>query len=56
LIEESADLQRLVKSPVFSAEEQVKALDAILGKAEITVAAISSSSLQPSAGYLRSPT
>jgi len=39
LIEESADLQRLVKSPVFSAEEQVKALDAILGKAEITVAA-----------------
>src|SRR5208282_3951260 len=39
LIEESTDLQRLVKSPVFSSEEQVKALDAILGKAEITVAA-----------------
>ena len=39
LMEESADLRRLVKSPVFSAEEQVKALDAILGKAEIRAAA-----------------
>lgn len=36
LIDESKDLERLVKSPVFSAEEQVKALDAILAKAEIT--------------------
>ncbi len=35
LIGESADLQRFVKSPVFSAEEQVKALNAILSRAEI---------------------
>jgi F-type H+-transporting ATPase subunit delta len=35
LIEDSADLQRLIKSPVFSAEEQVKALDALLEKAGI---------------------
>lgn len=32
----SEDLRRFVKSPVFSAEEQVKALVAILSKAEIT--------------------
>jgi F-type H+-transporting ATPase subunit delta len=31
----SPDLQRFIKSPVFSAEEQVRALDAILSKAEI---------------------
>jgi F-type H+-transporting ATPase subunit delta len=31
----SPDLQRFVKSPVFSAEEQVKALDALLVRAEI---------------------
>jgi F-type H+-transporting ATPase subunit delta len=31
----SPDLQRFIKSPVFSAEEQVKALDALLTKAEI---------------------
>jgi F-type H+-transporting ATPase subunit delta len=36
LIASSADLQRFIKSPVFSAEEQIKALDAILAKAEIT--------------------
>jgi F-type H+-transporting ATPase subunit delta len=36
LLDESADLQRFVKSPVFSAEEQVRALGAILDKAEIT--------------------
>jgi F-type H+-transporting ATPase subunit delta len=36
LINESADLKRLVKSPVFSAQEQVKALDAILSKAGVT--------------------
>jgi len=36
LINESADLQRFVKSPVFSAEAQVKALDAILQTAEIS--------------------
>jgi F-type H+-transporting ATPase subunit delta len=35
LVRSSADLQRFVKSPVFSAEEQVKALDALLAKAEI---------------------
>jgi F-type H+-transporting ATPase subunit delta len=31
----SADLQRFIKSPVFSAEEQVKALDALLAKTGI---------------------
>ena len=31
----SADLQRFIKSPIFSAEEQVKALDALLTRAEI---------------------
>lgn len=36
LIDESADLQRLVKSPVFSAQEQIKALDAVLAAADIT--------------------
>jgi F-type H+-transporting ATPase subunit delta len=36
LIRSSADLQRFVKSPVFSAEEQVKALGAILARAGIT--------------------
>lgn len=36
LINESADLRRLVKSPVFTAQEQVKALDPILAKAEIS--------------------
>ena len=35
LVRSSADLQRFVKSPVFSAEEQVKALDALLSRAEI---------------------
>src|SRR5258708_3727057 len=35
LIAESPDLNRLVRSPVFSAEEQTKALDAILKKAQI---------------------
>ena len=36
LIAESPDLQRLVRSPVFTAEEQGKALSAVLAKAEIT--------------------
>jgi len=36
MISESADLERLVRSPVFSAEEQVKALGAILDRAGIT--------------------
>ena len=35
LIDESADLQRLVRSPVFSSEEQLRAITAILEKAEI---------------------
>jgi len=36
MIAESADLERLVRSPVYSAEEQVKALGAVLERAEIT--------------------
>ena len=36
LLEGSEDLQRLVKSPVFSSEEQVKALGAVLDMAKIT--------------------
>jgi F-type H+-transporting ATPase subunit delta len=36
LIDHNADMQRLVRSPVFAAEQQVKALDAILAKAGIT--------------------
>ena len=32
----STDMRRFIKSPVFSAEEQVKALDAILARAGIT--------------------
>ena len=35
MIGDSADLQRLVKSPVFTTEEQVGALDAVLDKAGI---------------------
>src|SRR4051812_14599841 len=35
MLEESADLRRLVRSPVFSAEEQVKALGAVLDRAGI---------------------
>ena len=35
LTDESPDLRRLVRSPVFSAEDQVKALDAVLAKAGI---------------------
>jgi F-type H+-transporting ATPase subunit delta len=36
MISESADLERLVRSPVFSAEDQVKALGAVLDRAAIT--------------------
>ncbi len=36
MIAESADLQRLVRSPVFSAAEQLKALDALLERAGVT--------------------
>lgn len=35
MLEESADLRRLVTSPVFSTEEQVRALSALLKKAGI---------------------
>jgi F-type H+-transporting ATPase subunit delta len=35
MIEDSADLKRLVMSPVFSAEEQTSAMGAILAKAKI---------------------
>jgi F-type H+-transporting ATPase subunit delta len=35
LLAESADLKRLVRSPVFSAEEQSRAITAVLEKAEI---------------------
>ena len=33
MLSESADLKRLVRSPVFSAEAQAKALNAVLDKA-----------------------
>lgn len=36
LLAESPDLARLVKSPVFTAEEQLKAMSAVLGQAGIT--------------------
>ncbi len=36
MIGESADLQRLVRSPVFSSEQQTKALNALLERAEIS--------------------
>ncbi len=36
LIDESSDLERLVKSPVFSSEEQTRAVKAVLQRAEIT--------------------
>jgi F-type H+-transporting ATPase subunit delta len=36
LIQESPDLQRLVKSPVFSAQEQIDALGAVLSKAKMS--------------------
>jgi F-type H+-transporting ATPase subunit delta len=35
LLDQSEDLRRLVRSPVFSAEDQLAALDAICAKAEI---------------------
>jgi F-type H+-transporting ATPase subunit delta len=36
MLDASADLRRLVRSPVISAEDQAKALDAILGKAGLS--------------------
>ena len=35
MLDESDDLKRLVRSPVFGAEDQVKALDALFSKAKI---------------------
>src|SRR5437762_3119018 len=35
MVAESADLQRLVKSPVFTADEQTRALSAVLDNAAI---------------------
>jgi F-type H+-transporting ATPase subunit delta len=36
LVNDSADLNRLVRSPVFAADEQLKALSAILARVDIT--------------------
>ena len=36
LIDDSADLKRLIVSPVFSADDQLKAISAIIAKAGIT--------------------
>ncbi len=36
LLSDSADLKRLVRSPVFSAEVQMKALDAVMDKAALS--------------------
>jgi F-type H+-transporting ATPase subunit delta len=36
LLDESDDLRRLIRSPVISAEEQAKALDAVLAKAGVS--------------------
>ena len=33
MLDESADLRRLIRSPVISAHDQTRALDAVLGKA-----------------------
>jgi len=35
LLEGSEDLQRLIKSPVFSADDQLRAIDAVLARAKI---------------------
>ncbi|MCC6887931.1 MAG: F0F1 ATP synthase subunit delta [Hyphomicrobiales bacterium] len=36
MVDSNPDLNRLVRSPVFTSEEQAKALDALLGRAGIT--------------------
>ncbi len=36
LIDESSDLQRLMRSPVFKAEDQLKAIEALAAKAGVT--------------------
>ena len=38
LLEESPDLRRMVRSPVFSAEDQIKALEAVLSRAGVSAA------------------
>jgi len=40
MLDESDDLQRLVRSPVFSAEDQISALEALCAKAGITSLAL----------------
>ena len=40
LLDESKDLTRLVRSPVFSAEDQIAAIDAVASKAGITSLAL----------------
>lgn len=35
MLDDSGDLRRLIRSPVFSAEEQTRAIDSVLAKAEI---------------------
>ncbi len=47
LLTESADLRRLVRSPAFSAEDQVKAIEAVLAKAGIGGLAATSSACRP---------
>ncbi len=58
MIAESADLERLVRSPVFSAETQTKALGRLLDKAGEGPASppISSSWRRPNAGCSPSAT
>jgi F-type H+-transporting ATPase subunit delta len=40
MLDESDDLKRLVRSPVFSAEDQISALEALCAKAQITSLAL----------------
>lgn len=40
MLADSKDLERLVRSPVFSADDQGKALSALLGKAELSPLAV----------------
>ena len=40
MLDESDDLKRLVRSPVFSAEDQISALEALCAKADITSLAL----------------
>ena len=57
MVADSADLTRLVRSPVFSAEEQARAIAAILDKAGISGLAANFLSSSPrTAGCSRCPT